>query len=414
MPEFLSNEEIVLAARKNVPQGTWDYLVGGSESETTMRRNRLAFDRWGFRPRVLVDVSKIDTSTTFLGQKLRIPVMLAPIGSMQVFTPEGAAAGAAAAGEFGTLQAVSSVTQPDLEVTAAAGTAGKVFQLYVQGDHDWIREILARAKAAGYVALAITVDTAIYSRRERPMLNRWTPPTRRGPLARNFLSELTWETLDLIRQEWDGPLMLKGVATAEDALLSVQHGVDVIWVSNHGGRQLDHGLGSLDVLPEIVAAVDGRADVIVDGGVQRGSDVLKAIAMGAKAVAVGKLEAWGLAAAGKDGFLRMLEMLENEMISAMGLLGVTCIDQLSAKYVCRGRAGDAAARDERRGARIQRTYARRFFFLLSQCGAHSHVRSDPPVRRTASSSGARRAFACLRLRGGSRSARRRRGPWAGS
>ncbi|HLF72248.1 MAG TPA: alpha-hydroxy acid oxidase, partial [Dehalococcoidia bacterium] len=247
-PEFLSNEEIVLAAKRNVPQGTWDYLVGGSESETTMRRNRLAFDRWGFRPRILIDVSKIDTSTTWLGEKMRIPVMLAPLGSMQVFTPEGAAAAAEAAGEFGTLQAVSSVTLPSLEETAAAGTAGKVFQLYVQGDQDWIREILGRAKAAGYIALAITVDTAIYSRRERPMLNRWAPPTRRVLLARNFLSELTWDSLDFIRKEWSGPLMVKGVATAEDATLCVEHGVDVVWVSNHGGRQLDHGLGSLDVL----------------------------------------------------------------------------------------------------------------------------------------------------------------------
>jgi glycolate oxidase len=336
--DFVSNEEIVAAARRRLHQGAWDYLVGGSESETTMRRNRLAFDRYGFRPRVLVDVSKIDTSTTFLGEKLRIPVMLAPIGSLQVFTPDAAVAATKAAAEFGTIHILSSVTEPSLEDTAASVDHPKMFQLYVQGDNDWTREMLGRIKAASYKALAITVDTAIYSRRERPMLNRWAPPTQRGPRARNFLSELTWEKLDFIRSIWEGPLMVKGVATVEDAKMCIDHGVEVLWVSNHGGRQLDQGLGALDVLPDIVNVASGRADVIVDGGVQRGTDVLKAVALGAKAVAVGKLQAWGLGADGKDGCLRMLEILENEIISAMGLLGVTSIDQLSPKYVTRADA----------------------------------------------------------------------------
>lgn len=335
MPEFLSNEQIVQVARKNLNQGAWDYLVGGSESETTLRRNRSSFDRWAFRPRILVDVSKIDTSTTFLGQHMRIPAMLAPVGSLQVFTPKGGVAAAEAALDFGTTHCVSSVTEPAWEESAQAGT--QFFQLYVRGDDDWTKESVERIAAAGYKALAITVDTAIYSRRERPMLSAWTPPTRTAGQAqqRNYLSELSWEKLDRIKEWWgDKPLMVKGVATAEDAELCIEHGVEVIWVSNHGGRQLDHGLGSLDVLPEIVAAVDGRADVIVDGGVQRGSDILKAIALGAKCVAIGRLQAWGLAANGKDGCQRMLEILENEIISAMGLLGVTSIDQLTPKYVC--------------------------------------------------------------------------------
>ena len=333
MPEFLSNEEIVLAARKNLNQGAWDYLVGGSESETTLRRNRLAFDRWGFRPRVLVDVSKIDTSTSFLGQHMRIPAMLAPVGSLQVFAPEGGAAAARAAVEFGTQHCVSSVTLPSWEETAEAGA--NFFQLYVQGDNEWTKDAVARIKAAGYKALAITVDTAIYSRRERPMLNRWAPPTRRGLAGRNFLSELTWDKLDMIKEAWDGPLMVKGVATVEDALLCVEHGVDVIWVSNHGGRQLDHGLGSMDVMPEIIQAVRGKAEVIVDGGIQRGTDILKAVALGARCVAIGRLQAWALGAGGQEGCKRMLEILEHEIISAMGLLGVTSMDQLNEKYVCR-------------------------------------------------------------------------------
>jgi glycolate oxidase len=334
VPDFVTNEEIVLAARRNLSQGTWDYLVGGSESETTLRRNRLAFDRWGFRPRILVDVSKIDPSTSFLGQHLRIPAILAPVGSLQVFTPDGGAAAAQAATEFGIQHCVSSVTEPSWEDVANAGA--KFFQLYVRGDDAWAVDAVQRIKAAGYKALALTVDTAIYSRRERPMVSRYTPPTRRHPGTQNFLSELTWRKLDLIKQAWgDQPLMVKGVATVEDALLCLEHGVEVIWVSNHGGRQLDHGLGSMDVLPAIVQAVDGRAEIVLDGGVQRGSDILKAVALGARCVALGRLQAWGLAAAGKEGAVRMLEILENEIVSAMGLMGVTNIDQLSGKYVCR-------------------------------------------------------------------------------
>jgi glycolate oxidase len=336
VPEFISNEQIVIEARKRLGQGAWDYLVGGSESETSLRRNRAAWDRWAFRPRILVDVSKIDTSTTFLGQHMRIPAMLAPVGSLQVFTPAGGVAAAEAAKDFGTAHCVSSVTEPTWEETAAAGTT--FFQLYVRGDDAWTKDSVQRIAAAGYKALAITVDTAIYSRRERPMLSGWNPPTRQAgrDAGRNFLSELNWEKLDRIKEWWgDRPLMVKGVMTPEDAELCVQHGVEVVWVSNHGGRQLDHGLGSMDVLPEIVQAVNGRADVMVDGGVQRATDILKALALGAKCVAIGRLQAWGLAANGKDGLQRMLEILENEMISGMGLLGVTSVAQLSDKYVRR-------------------------------------------------------------------------------
>ena len=335
MPEFVSNEQIVMEARKKLGQGAWDYLVGGSESETSLRRNRQAWDRWAFRPRILVDVSKIDTSTTFLGEKMRIPAMLAPVGSLQVFTPEGGVAAASAAKDFGTVHCVSSVTDPAWEETAQAGA--QFFQLYVRGDDAWTKESVERISAAGYKALAITVDTAIYSRRERPMITGWTPPTRgsaSGNAGRNFLSELDWDKLDRIKEWWgDKPLMVKGVMTAEDAELCVDHGVQVVWVSNHGGRQLDHGLGSMDVLPEIVQAVNGRADVMVDGGIQRATDIMKALALGAKCVAIGRLQAWGLAANGKDGCQRMLEILENEMMSGMGLLGVTSVSQLSEKYV---------------------------------------------------------------------------------
>lgn len=333
--DFVSNQEIILAARRNLEQGPWDYLVGASESETTMRRNRLAFDRVAFRPRILVDVTDVDATTTFLGHKLRIPVMLAPIGSLQEFAPEAGAAATRAAAEFGILHVLSSVTEPTLEETAASVDWPKIFQLYVHGDWDWIAELLTRVKESGYAALCLTVDTARYSRRERPMLDRYTTPSRRRPADPKWRSSITWELMDRIKEFADLPFLLKGVATAEDAAIAVQHGVDVIWVSNHGGRQLDHGLGTMDTLPEIAQAVAGRAQIVLDGGVQRGSDVVKAVALGANAVAIGKLQGWGLAAAGQAGLVRVLELLEDEIIIAMGLLGVTRIDQLNPSYVAK-------------------------------------------------------------------------------
>ena len=333
--EFVSNEEIVQVARRNLVQGAWDYLVGASESETTMRRNRLAFDRIAFRPRVLVDVSEVDPSTTFLGHHMRIPVMLAPIGSLQAFDPQAGIASTKAAAEFGTIHVLSSVTDPTLEETAAAANNPKIFQLYVRGNLEWLGDIIDRVKEAGYSAFCVTVDTAHYSRRERPMLHDYVPPARREQSDRSYQAALTWETVDKIREMAGMPFMLKGIATVEDAVLAVEHGVDVIWVSNHGGRQLDHGLGTMDMLPDIIEAVDGKADIILDGGVQRGGDVLKAIALGAKAVAIGKLQGWGLAADGTAGVVRVLEILEDEIICAMSLMGVTSIDQLSPAYVCK-------------------------------------------------------------------------------
>ena len=332
--DFVTNQEVIIAARRNLTQDIWDYLSGGSESETTMRRNRLGFDSLALRPRVCVDVSKIDTSTTFLGQKLRIPVMMAPIGSLQTITPEGGVAVAKAAAEFGTMNFVSSVTQPSLEEIAASTNHPKIFQLYIRGGLDWCEEILERVKKAGYMALCLTVDTAHYSRRERQMMNRWLPPSKRLESQRIYQAMVTWEMMAAIKKIANMPFILKGVATAEDAKIAVDHGVDVVYVSNHGGRQLDQGRGTMDILPEVVAAVNGKADVLLDGSVLRGTDVIKALALGAKAVTIGKLQGWGLAAGGSAGLVRVLELLEEELIIDMGLLGVTRIDQIDAKYVC--------------------------------------------------------------------------------
>ena len=332
--DFVTNQEIMIAARCNLTDNVWHYLTGGAESETTMRRNRFGLDSLVFRPRVLADVSKVDPSTTFLGHNLSIPVMLAPIGSLQSITPEGGLAVAKAAAEFGTINFVSSVTQPSLEDIAVASPNPKIFQLYVQGDLNWVENLLRRVKQAGYAALCLTVDTAHYGRRERQMMDRWLPPSRRG-VGYEYRAGLTWETLDAIKRIAGLPFILKGVATAEDAALAVEHGVSAIYVSNHGGRQLDHGRATIDMLPEIVDAVRGRAEIVLDGGIVRGSDVLKAIALGARAVAIGKLQGWGLAADGQAGLLRVLEILKDEVVTTMGLLGVTRLDQLNSNYLCK-------------------------------------------------------------------------------
>ncbi|MGH7811539.1 MAG: alpha-hydroxy acid oxidase, partial [Candidatus Binatia bacterium] len=317
-----------------LPDNVWHYLTGGAESETTMRRNRFGLDSIAFRPRVLVDVSKIDTSTTFFGHELAIPVMLAPIGSLQSITPEGGVAVAKAAEESGTVNFVSSVTQPSLEEIAAASRNPKIFQLYVQGDLNWVENLLGRVKQAGYSALCLTVDTAQYGHRERQMMDRWLPPSRLGA-GYEYRASLTWDKLDAIKDMAGLPFILKGVATAEDARLAVEHGVQAVYVSNDGGRQLDHNRATIDMLPEIVDAIGGRAEILFDGGIVRGSDVLKAIALGARAVAIGKLQGWGLAAAGQAGLIRVLEILKSEIVTTMGLLGITRLDQLNSSFLCK-------------------------------------------------------------------------------
>jgi len=336
MTAFVSNQQIVVAARRNLTQAAWDYLVGGADSETTLRRNRLAFDRVAFEPRILVDVSNVDPSTTLLGTKLLIPVILAPIGSMQQLAADGAIASARGASDFGTILTLGQTTQPPLEDVAASCDGAKVFQMYVMGDLAWAEALLGRVRKAGFTALCVNVDTPYHSHRDRSLLNSPEAP-RRGEGARagpNYLASLTWDTLDRIREMAGLPFILKGVTSAKDAAIAVGRGIETIWVSNHGGRQLDHARGTLDVLPEIVRAVGGRAKIILDGGIQRGSDVVKALALGGDAVAIGKLQGWGAAAAGAEGVTRVLEILESEMRMTMALLGVRSVDQLSPEYVC--------------------------------------------------------------------------------
>jgi isopentenyl diphosphate isomerase/L-lactate dehydrogenase-like FMN-dependent dehydrogenase len=330
--DFRTLHDIVAAARKRTERGPWEYLMGAAETETTFRRNRLAIDSLAFRPRVLRDVRAIDCTTALFGQPSRLPVFLAPIGSCQSLDPSGALGVAKAAESFGVMNMLSSVTQPGLEEIAAETRHPKMYQLYVRGDRAWVREQVERVVRSGYVAFCLTVDTAVYSRRERDLISGWAPPARHSVTGENahYQAALEWDTVKWYKDHYALPLILKGVATAEDAALAVEHGVDVVYVSNHGGRQLDHGLGSIEVLPEVVQAVGGRARVFVDGGFYRGTDVLKAIALGAHAVGLGRLGGLGLAAAGEAGVLRVLELLEIEMRTSMGLLGTTRLAQLDA------------------------------------------------------------------------------------
>ena len=332
--DFLTLHELVKAARNKLPANIWDYLVGGADTETTVRRNRLALDSVAFRPRVLRDVSKIELTRELFGKTLRIPVVLAPVGSLESFDPGGGATVTKATTEFGVPMFLSSVSKPGIEETAEAAPGGfRVYQLYVRGDQAFVDEHLGRAVAAGYNALCITVDTAIYSRRERDISTRFAKPWRRGVVGMDYQAALNWSHVKHIKETYKLPLILKGIATAEDAVIACDHGVDAVYVSNHGGRQLDHGRGTLDVLPEVVAAVKGRAAVIVDGGFSRGTDIMKAIALGADAVAIGRLYLYGLAAAGQAGVVRVLELLETELRVSMGLLGVDSFAKLDKSYL---------------------------------------------------------------------------------
>ncbi|MGH7159652.1 MAG: alpha-hydroxy acid oxidase [Acetobacteraceae bacterium] len=321
--EYQCLHELVAAARARLPDHAWDYLIGGAGTETTVRRNRAALDAIALRPRVLHDVSAIDASGPVLGERARLPLFLAPVGSLDTFEPGGSATAARAAALFGVPIMVSSVTKPGLEATAEAGPARRFFQLYRRGDDAFTDDYVRRAEAHGYEAFCFTVDSAVYSRRERDITRRFAKPWRRGGEGMQFQAALNWDDVKRYKDRHALPLIIKGIATPEDALIAAAEGVEVIYVSNHGGRQLDHGLGALEILPEIAAAVAGRARIWVDGGISRGTDIIKALALGAEAVGVGRLYCYGIAAAGESGVIRALELIEIEMIECLALLGIT-------------------------------------------------------------------------------------------
>jgi len=331
--EFQNLHEFIKAAHLKLNRFIWDYLIGGAETETTVKRNRLALDSIAFRPRALVDVSEIDTSHSFFGRDIRLPVALAPVGSLESFEPGGGASAAKGAGEYGVPLFVSSVTQPGLETIAAAGSGPKVFQLYVRGDDDWIGDHAKRAIDAGYDAFCLTVDTAMLSRRERDIAKRFRKPWQSRNAGMNYQAGLNWNNVEAFKARHKIPLIIKGLATHEDADRAAAMGVDAVYVSNHGGRQLDHGRGALDVLPEVVQAVAGRCKVFVDGGFSRGTDIVKGIALGADLVVVGRLYLYGLAADGAPGIVRLLELLEDEVTACLGLCGAPSFRHIDRSFV---------------------------------------------------------------------------------
>jgi glycolate oxidase len=335
---------IIDAARAALDDDTWDYIAGSAETETTARRNRLGIDSLILRPRVLRDVSIIDPRGSLLGHPLRIPVVLTPLGAVEIVTPEGGVVAARAAARFGVMAVASSVAEPSIEEVAAASAAPIGCQLYMRGDAAWADALVDRVVAAGYSAITITVDSAHYGRRERQLQTGWLPPTHRAGTADFVWQErLDWRWFDRMRARTSLPFAIKGIQTAEDAEIALDHGVQVIWVSNHGGRQLDHCDATIETLREVVDAVAGRAEIVVDGGFMRGTDVLKAIALGARAVGLGRFQAIALAAGGEGTLVRALELLEEEIVTGMGLLGVTRLDQLDGSYVSRAAALPAAS-----------------------------------------------------------------------
>jgi len=280
------------------------------------------------------NVAQVDASTEVFGRRLRLPVMIAPVGALEIFDPGSGAAVARGAGKFGAAHMLSSVSEPGLEATAeAAPDALRIYQLYVRGDDAFVEDVVSRTIDNGYAAFCLTVDTAHYSRRERDIAKRYVRESRIRATGGDFQKGLEWRTVKLIKDKYKIPLVIKGIATAEDAAIALDHGVDWIYVSNHGGRQLDHGRGAMHVLPEIVDAVAGRAKIMVDGSFCRGTDIVKAIASGADLVGIGRLQCWALAAAGEAGIVRMLELLEDEVIRCLGLLGVTSLAELNKSYL---------------------------------------------------------------------------------
>src|SRR5579863_3004092 len=365
-------------AERRLPRVVFDYLDGGADGEYTLRENCRAFEDVSFRPRHAVSVPACDLRTRVLGFDLAFPVLLAPVGYSRLMHPEGEVAAARCAGAAGTAYILSTISGHRLEDVKAASAGPVCYQLYLMGGRGAAEASMARARQAGFSALVVTIDTPVAGMRERdsrngmkelmsggifsklpflpqilsrpswlvrflldggvPHLPNVVIPGQ-GPMpmvdvgAALAASTVTWEDLKWIREAWSGPIVIKGVLTGEDARRAIGEGASAIVVSNHGGRQLDYSPATLQVLPEIVAAVKGEIEVLMDGGVRRGSDVIKAICLGARAVLVGRAYAYGLAAGGPAGVVRAIDILRSEMERTLRLLGCPSIASLDRSYV---------------------------------------------------------------------------------
>lgn len=354
--DAVNTSDFEALARERLDPGTYDFLAGGAEDERTLAGNRDAFGRIVLRPRMLVDVSSVDTSIEILGARLRLPVLLAPTALNRLAHPDGERAAARAAGGAGTVMVVSTNASTLLE-EVARGAAGPLwFQLYVHRDRGFTTELIRRVEDSGYRALMLTVDTPRLGRRERDLRNGFALPpgvstvnldalgagtdrparaSYHQEIANQFDPSLTWEAIGWLRSQTRLPLLIKGILAPDDAARAVDAGAATIVVSNHGGRQLDGAIATIDALPDVVHAVAGRVPILLDGGIRRGTDVVKALALGASAVMIGRPYLWALAAAGEDGVRRVLEMLRTELESAMALCGCANVKAVNAGLVVR-------------------------------------------------------------------------------
>jgi isopentenyl diphosphate isomerase/L-lactate dehydrogenase-like FMN-dependent dehydrogenase len=365
-------------AKKRLPRGVFDFVDGAAEDEVTLAANRAAFNAHTFRPRQAVDFPECDLQTTVLGFDLSLPVMLAPVGCSRVIHHEGETGVAHAAGDAGTIYILSTTSGHKLEDVKAASSGPLWYQLYLIGGRGPSEAVIEWAQQVGYSALVLTIDTAVAGLRERDVRNRLSDLAGKNllkkiPLLPNLLmhprwlmgfirdggapilpnviipgqgplpllnvgaalakSVVTWKDFEWIRQIWRGPIVVKGVLTSEDARRAVDRGAAAVVVSNHGGRQLDGAPASLDVLPEVVEAVGSQTEVLVDSGIRRGSDVVKALCLGARAGLIGRGYAYGLAAAGTAGVARSLQILREDMVRTLRLLGCPSVKQLDRSYL---------------------------------------------------------------------------------
>ena len=377
-PHVVNVDDLRRLAQQHLPKVVFDYLDGGADGEVTLRENCRAFEDISFRPRNAVAIDNCDLHTRVLGHDLALPAMLAPVGYSRLMDPGGEVSAARAAGAAGTGYILSTISGHKLESVKAASTGPVWYQLYLLGGREAAEAAVDRARRAGFSALVITIDTAVAGMRERDPRNgmkqllsgspfskipflpgilahpRWltsflldggVPKLEnivipgKGPMqlidvgAALARATVTWDDLRWIRAVWSGPIVVKGVLIADDAKRAVDEGAAAVVVSNHGGRQLDCVSPSVRALPEIVAAVNGRAEVLMDGGVRRGSDIVKAVCLGARAVLVGRAYAYGLAAAGEAGVARALEILRDDVERTLRLLGCPSVAELNSSYL---------------------------------------------------------------------------------
>lgn len=333
-----------------------DYYASGAWDEVTLRENRTAFDRYKLRPRMLVDVSQRDLRTQVLGQSLQMPILISPMAFQCLAHPEGEVGSAKAAAELGSAMMLSTLSTKSIEeVAKVRKETPQWFQLYVHRDRSLSRALVERAESAGYSALCLTVDAPLLGRRERDRRNEFTLPpgmklanlaTMKLPktaeesglfayFSQQLDAGLTWKDVEWLRSLTTLPVVVKGILRGDDALKAIEHGASGVIVSNHGGRQLDGAIATIDALSEVVDAVGDKAEVLIDGGIRRGTDVLKALALGAKAVLVGRPVLWGLAVDGMSGVRHVLELLRDELDVAMALSGCAKIEDIDRSLVLR-------------------------------------------------------------------------------